>query len=473
MSRTRPLSRALAVTALAFTLASCGSGGDGSGGAPASAPAGAPSEAPAAAAPAVTKDDALAAMVPAAVSADGKIVFGTDASYPPNEFTDTDGNTDHRHGTSSSAPRSAQKLGLTAEFQNSAFSGIIPGIAGAKYELGMSSFSINDERVQTVDMVSYFSAGTSLAVKSGNPDGIKADDLCGKAVGVQAGTVQVDDVAARNTQCTTAGQGRRSQVSELQAQTDVTLALTANRVVAMLADSPVAAYAAKTTERRGGGGRRAVRHRAVRHRAGQEPGRLRQGPAGRGAVADRRRHLRQDPGEVGRRRPAPSRRPSCAADADVRRPDGRRRDPGQRPPSASSRSKPSRSGTRGGGWRSRCSPCWARCSSTRCSTNDGFSWTIVGQLPVRRPGAERAAQHADPDRAVDGHRDRRRHRAGGDAAVPEPGARQRGRGLHLAVPRHAADRPAAVLELPGRALPDALARHPVRTGARLRSTPTS
>ena len=246
MSRTRPLSRALAVTALAFTLASCGSGGDGSGGAPASAPGGAPSEAPASAAPAVTKDDALAAMVPAAVSADGKIVFGTDASYPPNEFTDTDGNTiigwDVELGTAV-----AQKLGLTAEFQNSAFSGIIPGIAGAKYELGMSSFSINDERVQTVDMVSYYSAGTSLAVKSGNPDGIKADDLCGKAVGVQAGTVQVDDLAARNTQCTTTGKAPIA-VSELQAQTDVTLALTANRVVAMLADSPVAAYAAKTTE---------------------------------------------------------------------------------------------------------------------------------------------------------------------------------------------------------------------------------
>jgi polar amino acid transport system substrate-binding protein len=244
MSRTRPLSRALAVTALAFTLASCGSGADGSGGAPASAPAGAPSEAPAA--PTVTKDDALAAMVPAAVSADGKIVFGTDASYPPNEFTDTDGNTvigwDVELGTAV-----AQKLGLTAEFQNSAFSGIIPGIAGAKYELGMSSFSINDERVQTVDMVSYYSAGTSLAVKSGNPEGIKADDLCGKAVGVQAGTVQVDDVAARNTQCTTTGKAPIA-VSELQAQTDVTLALTANRVVAMLADSPVAAYAAKTTE---------------------------------------------------------------------------------------------------------------------------------------------------------------------------------------------------------------------------------
>ena len=245
MTRTRSLSSALVGTALALALAGCGASGDGSGGSPTAAPAG-PSEAPASAAPAVTKDDALAALVPQAVSADGKIVFGTDASYPPNEFTDTDGSTiigmDVDLGNAV-----AQKLGLTAEFQNAAFSGIIPGIEGAKYELGMSSFSINDERVQTVDMVSYFSAGTSLAVKTGNPDGINADDLCGKAVGVQAGTTQVEDLAARNTECTTSGKAPIT-VSELQAQTDVTLALTANRVQAMLADSPVVAYAAKTTE---------------------------------------------------------------------------------------------------------------------------------------------------------------------------------------------------------------------------------
>ena len=246
MGRSRSLLSALAVSSLALALAGCGAGGDGSGGSSTSAPAAAPSGAPAAEAPGATKDDALAAMVPASVSADGKIVFGTDASYPPNEFTDTDGSTivgmDVNLGTAV-----AQKLGLQAEFQNSAFSGIIPGIDGAKYELGMSSFSINDERVKTVDMVSYFTAGTSLAVKTGNPDGIRADDLCGKAVGVQAGTTQVEDLAKRNTECTTSGKAPIA-VSELQAQTDVTLALTANRVQAMLADSPVVAYAAKTTE---------------------------------------------------------------------------------------------------------------------------------------------------------------------------------------------------------------------------------
>jgi polar amino acid transport system substrate-binding protein len=236
--------RATFCVALVAVLAGCGASGNGSGsaGGPA-APAG--SAAPAAV-PTAAKDDALAAQVPQKASADGKIVFGTDASYAPNEFTAPDGTTIIGMDVDL-ATAVAQKLGLGAEFQNSAFSGIIPGIQSGQYELGISSFSISPERLQTVDMVSYFIAGTSLAVKSGNPDGLTLDNLCGKAVGVQAGTVQVDDLAARSKTCTDAGQPA-IQVSELQAQSDVTLALTANRVVAMLADSPIVAYAAKTTE---------------------------------------------------------------------------------------------------------------------------------------------------------------------------------------------------------------------------------
>jgi polar amino acid transport system substrate-binding protein len=198
--------------------------------------------------PAVSADPALAALVPQSVKADGKLVFGTDASYPPNEFTAPDGTTiigmDVDLGTAV-----AKKLGLTAEFRNSSFDGILPGIAATTYEAGISSFSINDERVKVVDMVSYYTAGTSVGVRAGNPDGVNADDLCGKAVGVQRGTVQVDDLTARNQKC--AADGKPAvDVSEFQLQTDVNLALASGRVVAMLADSPVVGYAVKQTDGR-------------------------------------------------------------------------------------------------------------------------------------------------------------------------------------------------------------------------------
>jgi polar amino acid transport system substrate-binding protein len=235
---------ALGAAALAVVLAGCGAGGDGSGGAPpAAAPGGAP---PSESVPTVARDDALAAMVPQQISSDGVLQFGVDASYAPNEFTAPDGTTiigmDVDLGTAI-----GQKLGLKAQFENTQFSGIIAGVEAGRYEMAMSSFTINPERTQVVDMVSYFTAGTSIAVGSGNPQNVNPDDLCGLGVGVQAGTVQVEDIAARNEKCTAEGKPA-IQVTELQAQSDVTLALAANRIVAMLADSPVVSYAVTTTD---------------------------------------------------------------------------------------------------------------------------------------------------------------------------------------------------------------------------------
>jgi len=237
VSLPRQLPAALACAALAVVLAGCGAGGSGNGSSAAPTSAGA---AASSALPAPTKDDALAAKVPQSVAADGKIVFGTDASYPPNEFTGPDGTTivgmDVDLGTAV-----AQKLGLTAEFQNSAFPGIIPGIQGGKYELGMSSFSINPERVQTVDMVSYFSAGTQWSTKKGNPNHIDPNNACGAKVAVQKATVQADDVTARSKKCTAAGK-KAIQVDQYQGQDQATAAVVSGKDQAMLADSPVIAY---------------------------------------------------------------------------------------------------------------------------------------------------------------------------------------------------------------------------------------
>ncbi len=235
--------RTLAVALLAVAVAGCGAGGNGSGGSGSSAgQAGATS---AAAVPTVQKDATLAALVPSDVASDGKIIVGSDASYAPNEFVDADGTTiigmDVDLGKAI-----GQKLGLEVEFQNSAFDGILPGIAAKKYELGMSSFTDNAEREKQVDMVTYFSAGTKMAVPKGNPDGIKIDDLCGKTVAAQRGTVQVDDLTARSDTCTKAGKPAIN-IAQFQAQTDVTLALTAKRAQAMLADSPVVDYAISKT----------------------------------------------------------------------------------------------------------------------------------------------------------------------------------------------------------------------------------
>lgn len=230
MPRFRVRALGLALAASVLVLAGCG-GSDGSG----SDRSGLK----------VTKDDRLAAMVPADVSKDGTVVIGTDASYAPNEFFDKDGKTiigmDVDLGNAL-----ATTLGLQARFANAAFDGIIPGLAAGKYELGMSSFTVNPEREKAVDLVTYFTAGTSFATKAGNPQRADVDNLCGTPVAVQRGTVQVDDLTARSTRCVREGKPP-IDMRQFQLQTDVTLAVVSGRAVAMLADSPVVAHAVRQT----------------------------------------------------------------------------------------------------------------------------------------------------------------------------------------------------------------------------------
>ncbi len=95
-------------------------------------------------------------------------------------------------------------------------------------------------------MVSYYSAGTQWIVPTGNPKGVKIDDACGLSIGVQKGTVQLDDLTARSKTCTDAGKPEIKQIIQ-EGQDQVTADLVGGKTAAMLADSPVGLYAVKQT----------------------------------------------------------------------------------------------------------------------------------------------------------------------------------------------------------------------------------
>ncbi len=222
------------VLAVALVAAGCGEDGDTGGG----------STGTTAATPAV--DDALAAKVPDAIKSDGKVLIGTDSSYAPNEFLDTDGKTVIGFDVDLFNAVAA-KLGLKTEWQSAAFDAIIPGVQSGKYEMGISSFTINDERKQQVNMVSYFSAGTQWGSKAGNPSGIQPDNACGKKVAVQTNTVQdTEDLPKRQEACKSGGKPAIT-VERYQRQDQATAAVVSGKDDAMLADSPVIAYAVKQT----------------------------------------------------------------------------------------------------------------------------------------------------------------------------------------------------------------------------------
>jgi polar amino acid transport system substrate-binding protein len=192
-----------------------------------------------------TKQASLADKLPAKIKAAGKIVVGVDATYAPNEFLAADGKT--VQGMDVDLFNAvAQKFGVTAEWVPANFDSIILGVNGGKYDVGVSSFTINDKRKLQVNMVSYFNAGTQWAVLKGNPKKVDPDNACGLSIGVQKGTVQIDDLNARSKKCTDAGKKAITQIVE-QAQAKVTADVVSGKADAMLADSPVGLYAVKQT----------------------------------------------------------------------------------------------------------------------------------------------------------------------------------------------------------------------------------
>ena len=233
-SRTNLLTRTAAVSTaatLALALAACGSSSKGSSTKPASSTI-----------PSASADSSIS--VPAAIKSKGTLTVATDPSYAPNEFFGSDNKT--IIGMDVDLVKAlGQVLGLKVNVVKADFAGIIPGLASGKYDLSLSSFTDTKAREKTVDFVTYFSAGTSLLVKKGNPEKLAPDALCGKKVAVEKGTTQEDpDVPTKSKACTDAGKPAITRLSYPD-ESGANLALSSGRADAILADSPVADYAAK------------------------------------------------------------------------------------------------------------------------------------------------------------------------------------------------------------------------------------
>jgi polar amino acid transport system substrate-binding protein len=190
---------------------------------------------------AVSENVDLASKLPESIKSAGVIKIGTDPTYAPNEFLAADGKTVQGFEVDLFNAVAA-KFGVKTEWEPSKFGSIITGVNGKKYDMGISSFTINAERLKEVDMVSYFNAGTQWATQPGNPKGVDPENACGKNVAVQTGTVQeTDDLPVRQKKCGS----NKINVLSYESQAQATSAVVTGKADAMVADSPVVAYAIK------------------------------------------------------------------------------------------------------------------------------------------------------------------------------------------------------------------------------------
>jgi ABC-type amino acid transport substrate-binding protein len=123
-----------------------------------------------------------------------KLVMATSADYPPYEFHDTSSGEDKIVGFDVDiANYIAKELGFEFEIVDSNFDGLIPALQSGRADFVMAGMTPTEERKKNVDfsVVYYDAKNTIVAKKESNLK--KPEDLAGKKVGVQLGSIQEGD----------------------------------------------------------------------------------------------------------------------------------------------------------------------------------------------------------------------------------------------------------------------------------------
>ncbi|WP_137652983.1 ABC transporter substrate-binding protein [Bifidobacterium moukalabense] len=192
----------------------------------------------------IQKDDELAKLITeGATVKDGELSSGMELSYAPAEFYTEDGKTPVGYDVDMTKAI-AQVLGLKPKIVSAMFDTIIPSI-GTKYDLGITAMTITKERMDSVDFVSYYRAGSTWAVQKGNPKKLDTSDMCGAKIAVQTGTVQEDEANEIAKGCKA---GDKAEVLSYKRQAEAATAVATGKADAFYADSPVAGYAIAQTD---------------------------------------------------------------------------------------------------------------------------------------------------------------------------------------------------------------------------------
>lgn len=203
-------------------------------------------------------EGSLAALVPDDVAEVGAVVVAADLANPPAGFTSAV-EFDGVAGAAVQAgeftgfdvqlvEEAANLLGLRVEWFDLPFDDLLPAVTNERATFAASAITVTPQRSEELDFVTYLATGTQWVTSSANERGVYPNSACGARVGVQAGTIQVDDLAARSAQCEADGQDPISAL-DYPRQTDVSAALLDGEVDAFLSDLPAAQWAV----RQGGG----------------------------------------------------------------------------------------------------------------------------------------------------------------------------------------------------------------------------
>lgn len=115
-----------------------------------------------------------------------KLVMGTNASFPPYEFTDDAGNIVGIDAEIAAAV--AEKLGKELEIKDMDFDSLLTAVQSGSIDFALAGMTVTDERKETVDFSDTYATGVQVVIVPENSAIKTVDDLQGKKIGVQTGT---------------------------------------------------------------------------------------------------------------------------------------------------------------------------------------------------------------------------------------------------------------------------------------------
>jgi len=137
---------------------------------------------------------AALAMAAVPVMAQPKLVFGSDATFPPMEFLDANKTLT---GFDIDLIKAVAKAGgFEVVIKNTAWDGIFAGLASGDYDGVVSAVTITNERKATMDFSApYVNAGQVIVVSKATKGMTVLNQFNGKKVGAQIGTTGAIEVA--------------------------------------------------------------------------------------------------------------------------------------------------------------------------------------------------------------------------------------------------------------------------------------
>ena len=163
---------------------------------------------------------------------EGVLRVGSETTFPPFEYTDDQGKAIGFDVDLSQAI--ADKLGLKMEFVPMGFDALIPAVNSGSIDMIAAGMNATPDREKAADFsdVYFNEGGFTAVVRKDNNDIHGIDDLKGKVVGVQVGSVPVE--MARKLPA--------SQVKEIDSNSQIFMELKAGTIDGAILDNAVAMF---------------------------------------------------------------------------------------------------------------------------------------------------------------------------------------------------------------------------------------